>query len=75
MISVISFDNLFQLANLMNSNTPRYYDLAGLSTDTKPTECATGSKFTEVDTGNVYLFDSESGTWIYQFSYQKLDRN
>ena len=37
----------------------------GLSTDDKPTglKIITGSKFTEVDTGIIYLFDEESATW------------
>ena len=41
-----------------------YYEYAGLSTDTKPTEhVATGSTFTEVDTGHVYFFNEETGKW------------
>lgn len=40
-----------------------YFEFAGLSTDTKPTNCCTGSKFTEADTGDVYLFDETSETW------------
>lgn len=42
-----------------------YVELFGLSTDTKPTAgIITGSKFTEVNTGDVYLFDeTDSGTW------------
>lgn len=36
----------------------------GLSTDTKPTEnVATGSVFTEVDTGKTFLYDEESEDW------------
>ena len=37
----------------------------GLSGEDKPTaNLVTGSKFTEVDTGDVYLFDeTSSGTW------------
>jgi len=35
-----------------------------LSTDTKPTaDIVTGSIATEVDTGDVYLFDEASTTW------------
>ena len=43
----------------------KYYEFAGLSTDTKPTGSgiATGSVFTEVNTGNVYLYDEASATW------------
>lgn len=43
----------------------KYAEMFGKSTDTKPlTGLVTGSKFTEVDTGDVYLFDeSGDGTW------------
>ena len=43
----------------------QYVELYGLSTDTKPTTgIVTGSKFTEVDTGDEFLFDETStGTW------------
>lgn len=43
----------------------KYAEMFGLSTDDKPTaNLVTGSKFTEVDTGDVYLFDETgSGTW------------
>lgn len=43
----------------------QYVEMAGLSTDTKPTEgIMTGSSYLEIDTGDVFLFDEESGTWI-----------
>lgn len=43
----------------------KYAEMFGKSTDNKPlTGLVTGSKFTEVDTGDVYLFDeSGDGTW------------
>lgn len=43
----------------------KYVEMFGKSTDNKPlTGIVTGSKFTEVDTGDVYLFDeSGDGTW------------
>lgn len=43
----------------------KYIEAFGLSTDDKPTAgIVTGSKFTEVNTGDVYLFDeTSSGTW------------
>ena len=43
----------------------KYVELYGLSTDTKPTTgIVTGSKFTEVNTGDEFLFDETStGTW------------
>lgn len=41
-----------------------YVELTGNSTDEKPTEgIITGSKFTCVDTGIVYLFDEDTGAW------------
>jgi hypothetical protein len=42
-----------------------YLELAGLSTDTKPTDkpAATGSLFLEVDTGDVYAFDEAGEEW------------
>ena len=47
------------------SEDDKYSEMLGLSTDNKPTEgLITGSKFTEVDTGDVYLFDETgNGTW------------
>jgi hypothetical protein len=42
----------------------RYIEAAGLSTDTKPaTGVITGSLFLEVNTGDVFAFDEESGEW------------
>ena len=42
----------------------KYSEMYGLSSDDKPAEgLVTGSKFTEVDTGIIYLFDEESATW------------
>ena len=48
----------------------RYLELAGLSTDTKPVDpvnammvTATGSRFLEVDTGDVYAYDEDGATW------------
>lgn len=43
----------------------KYVEMFGKSTDIKPLAgIVTGSKFTEVDTGDVYLFDeSGDGTW------------
>lgn len=42
-----------------------YAEFFGKRTDDKPVSgIVTGSKFTEVDTGDVYLFDETStGTW------------
>lgn len=39
-------------------------ELAGLSTDAKPTAgLATGSLFLEVDTGKIYAYDEVGGDW------------
>lgn len=36
-----------------------------LSTDEKPTDnIANGSKLIEIDTGDIYLFDEDSETWV-----------
>ena len=47
-----------------------YIECAGLSTDSKPTGVATGSIFTEVDTGDVYFYNATAETWVKQFSFQ-----
>lgn len=43
----------------------KYFEYAGLSTDTKPTggSIATGSTFLEVNTGDVYAYDEDGATW------------
>ena len=52
-------------------NQKHYYEMAGLSTDTKPVEgVAMGSKAIEVDTGDIYLFNGVTGEWTKQFSLQ-----
>lgn len=45
--------------------TKKYVELFGKSTDSKPTTgIVTGSKFTEVNTGDEYLFDETGdGAW------------
>lgn len=52
----------------------RYCEFFGLSTDTKPTAgLATGSIFTEVNTGKVFFFNSAASAgseWVEQFSFQ-----
>lgn len=41
-----------------------YKEFAGNSGDIKPiTNVCTGSLFMEADTGDVYVFDEESGNW------------
>ena len=50
----------------------KYFEFAGLSTDTKPTHgIATGSLFHEIDTKKVYAYDEDglSGSeWIEQMT-------
>lgn len=36
----------------------------GLSTDTKPTGVPNGSRFLEMDTGDVYMYDADSSAWL-----------
>ena len=51
----------------MNMTTP----LSGLSTDSKPLDgIYQGTMFIEIDTGDVYLYEGTSGTWIKQFCMQ-----
>ena len=46
--------------------------ITGKSTDTKPTisynglTIKNGSTFYEMDTGNIYMYDAETNTWIAQ---------
>ena len=40
--------------------------LRGLSTETKPTDVANGSEFTEIDTGKKCLFNEETRLWPEQ---------
>lgn len=57
-------------ANIINEKGG-YVEYAGTSTDEKPTEgVATGSIFTEVDTGNVYFYNADDEEWVFQFSFQ-----
>ena len=43
----------------------KYFEYAGLSTDEKPQrdDIITGSLFLEVDTGDVYAYDEDGGSW------------
>ena len=48
-----------------------YQELAGLSTDEKPTTgLFTGSIFVEVNTGKVFFFNEATPGWVEQFSFQ-----
>lgn len=52
----------------------QYVEVACKSTDTKPVgNFMTGSMLTEVNTGKVYLYDSDGAAgyeWVEQFSLQ-----
>lgn len=42
------------------SSSQRFH---GLSTDAKPTGCANGSIFIEIDTSTIYIYDEEADEW------------
>lgn len=44
------------------------YDFSGVSTESKPTNCAVNSLFTELDTGNFYYFDGTKWNQIPMIS-------
>ena len=52
--------------------TDQELSFKGLSTDTKPNSTydgkaiPNGSTFYEMDTGNIYMYDKESSTWLLQ---------
>ena len=52
-------------AEFLPEGGKKYFELAGLSTDTKPTGSlyATGSLFLEVDTGDVYAYNEAGSEW------------
>lgn len=39
------------------------WDLRGLSSDTKPTNCPNGTTFLEMNTGKVFAFDGAAKQW------------
>lgn len=45
------------MITLNNCQQGNENDYKGLSTDTKPTNCAVNSLFLELDTGDFYYFD------------------
>lgn len=50
--------------HLNTSNTNRPHTYYGLSTDEKPLDANNGSKYIEMDTGKVYLYDAEGAEWL-----------
>ena len=47
-----------------------YKEIAGTSSEAKPTDVAMGSMFLEVDTGDLYIFNETSSQWVEEFSLQ-----
>lgn len=55
----------YQVSNIEMEDGGKYYvEGTCLSTDTKPTDVANGSKMIEMDTGKIYMFDADSASWI-----------
>lgn len=54
-----------ELVRRMYNDSLAYVEYAGISTDTKPTTgIVTGSRFTEADTGDVYMFyEADTPAW------------
>lgn len=46
------------------SSFERPINIFGLSTDEKPTDVLNGSRYIEMDTGKVYLYDAEGAEWL-----------
>ena len=44
-------------------NTSSIQTFYGLSTDTKPSGCSSGSRFVEINTGDKYIYDGSSDVW------------
>ena len=60
-----------ELVNKIIKGNDRYVEISGDSEETKPTaNIVDGSIFVESNTGDVYLFNEESGDWVKQFSLQ-----
>lgn len=63
MAVTLSADQQFKMVTETGSKMQGTIEYRGLSTDTKPTDCINGAAFIEIDTGKVYLFDADAGTW------------
>ena len=59
---MITFDNA-KLVKTGDDGSVYLKQGSCLSSDTKPTDVANGSILIEIDTGAVYAFDEENGTW------------
>jgi hypothetical protein len=59
----------FNLVEIFEGQDLHYAELAGDSTETKPTTgIVDGSQVLETDTGDVYVFNEKSAAWIKMFS-------
>ena len=50
--------------HLNTSNTNRPHTYYGLSTDEKPESANNGSRYIEMDSGKVYLYDADGSEWL-----------
>lgn len=55
----------FNLIQIANNQSLHYVEIAGASTETKPTTgIVDGSTFLETDTGDLYVFNEASTAWV-----------
>lgn len=53
------------LQDIVNNSEPHYVEIAGASSETKPTTgIAAGSTFLETDTGDLYVFNEAGSAWV-----------
>lgn len=58
---------MISMVNENYSVYPKAHEYRGLSTDVKPIEdVPNGSTFYEMDTQDLYMFDSDASAWIVQ---------
>lgn len=48
-------------------------DYTGISSDTKPTDVPNATKFYEMYTRTMYMFDAESTEWYAQFQFPEVE--
>ena len=60
---MVTPENLPQLTDGTYSGVANYF---GLTTDDMPTgdDVANGSRFIEMDSGKIYLYDAEGAQWL-----------
>lgn len=55
----------FNLIEIANNQSLHYVEIAGASTETKPTTgIVDGSTFLETDTGDLYVYNEEGSAWV-----------